>query len=354
MRAACVLALLITSCEAYSVPMLTRRTVAQLAAIRFITPGRGPRLEASDPYAAWKPWSGKQEALILSCGEAGRAIAQRLKRDGYQITVATTKPKREQELRGVADRVVVIPQIETAKDEELAGCVLRSDLVVLADTIKIFSPHTFVRTRARVRKIVEGALWPGKIALVSSESAYGCPRKGEILKEDNGLIYAGMANRTQWRMNTNVLALQIRHAEALLLKSSPRCFVLRTAGIWDESKFYDVARHTAGREFNYGVGESMVSFATTNLIAEVTARGANKGLSGIYNVANLAPARRKDLLRCLHVMYGMRESVWSDGKELDLDEMFSVDPEPLLPSSQRGNSRMSCGKLRAALGLGKD
>jgi hypothetical protein len=37
----------------------------------------------------------------------------------------------------------------------------------------------------------------------------------------------------------------------------------------------------------------------------------------------------------------------------NLDAMFSIDSSPLLPSSQRGHTRMDCGKLKGVPGLGK-
>jgi nucleoside-diphosphate-sugar epimerase len=337
MRAALWLPVLISCCRAYTTPMLSRSLVTQMGAVNFLS----PRHE-------------RKHALVVSCGDAGRAIAQRLRQDGYHITVATTKPKREEELRSLADRVVVVPQIETQNDEALAGCVLRSDLVVLADTIRIFSPHTFVRTAHRVAKVVSDARWPGTLALVSSENAYGCPRRGEVLKEDRDVVHASMQNRTQWRLNTNVMALQIRHAEAMLRQAGAgRCLVLRAAGLWDERKFFDTAKHNAMRELPFAVGESLMSFATTNLVAEVVVRAAREGVAGTYNVANLPPVKRKDFLRSLHCMYGMQGPVWRDELELDQDAVFSIDSDPMLPSSQRGHSRMDCGKLHGVLGLGK-
>jgi len=337
MLALLVAAAIIENCIGYTQPMLSRVLVTQMAAVNFIA-----------------PQNDRRHALIVSCDDAGRAIAHRLKQENYYVTVATTKPKREEELSKIADRVVIIPQIETKEDFYLTGSVLRSDLVVLADTIKIFSPHTFVRTAHRVADIVAKSDWPGTLALVSSENAYGCPRRGELLQEDNEIIHASMNNRTQWRLNTNVLALQIRHAEAMVRKAAPgRSLVLRAAGLWDEKKFYDTAKHNAMRELPFAVGESLMSFATTNLVAETIVRGARERVVGTYNVANLPPVKRRDFLRSLHCMYGMQGPVWRDDAELDQDALFSIDSNPLLPSSQRGHSRMDCAKLNGVLGLGK-
>ena len=288
-----------------------------------------------------------KHALIISCGEAGKAISKQLRIDGYDVTIATTKPGRVKELSETGN-VVCIPQIETREDEILAENLLRSDVVVLADTIKIFSPHTFVRTANRVRSIIQRHNWKGSVGLISTENAYGCPRNGQVLYEKS-MVYGSMYNRTDWKLNTNVMALQIRYAEKALGTSASKCFVLRTAGIWDEKKFSDVAMFTSGREMNAAVGESQMSFATTNMIGYVVSKAAKHSFTGVFNVANMPPMKRKTFLRSIHAIYGLEDTVWTDSKPFDEDVMFSIDPEPFLPSSQRSNSRLNCNYLGGAM-----
>lgn len=288
-----------------------------------------------------------QRALIISCGDAGRAIAKQLRHDGYDITIATTKPKRVKDLSELGN-VVWIPQIENQGDEILTESILKSEAVILADTIKIFSPHTFVRTAHRVRSIIERQQWKGTVGLVSSENAYGCPKNGESLYEKSN-IYGSMKNRTEWKINTNVMAIQIRYAEQLLLDSAEKCFVMRTAGIWNEKTFSDVAMYTARKEMNYAVGESYMSFATTNLIGTVASKALKHSLHGVFNVANLPPMKRKTFLRSIHALHGLDDAVWTDEKPMDQDIMFSIDPNPFLPSSQRSNSKLNCNYLGGAM-----
>lgn len=285
-----------------------------------------------------------KNALIISCGDAGKAIAKNLKHDGYDITIATTKPKRIHDLSQYG-KVVYVPQIETKDDEILTESILNSNLVILADTMKIFSPSTVVRTAVRVKHIIDKTAWKGTVGLISTENAYGVPRLGERLYESNS-IYADMKNRTDWKMNFNVQALQIRYAEQALLKSANRCFVLRTAGIWSSNKFKDVAIYTSNRKFNAAVGESYISFATDELIAYVASTFAKESITGVYNVANFPPMKRKLLLRSLHAHYGLEDTVWTEDLPIDPDIWFCVEPTPYLPNSQRGNSRLVCNKLR--------
>ena len=286
-----------------------------------------------------------KKALIVSYGDVGRAVAQRLRQDGYVITAATTKPSRRQKLSSQVEDVICIPQIETQNDDVLTEGILKSDLVVLTDTVKIFSPHTFVRTAERIKKIIQKHKWSGTVGLVSSENAYGCPMNGQAIYEDSPIFKTDLSDGKAWHVNTNVLALQIRWAESALLKCGARCFVLRTAGLWDEKTFFDVALYNSRREISNTVGESFMSYATTNLIAEATAHVVKHELTGIFNVANNLPIKRKLLLKTLHALYGLEDAVWVD-EALNSDVMYCLDPKPYLPSSQRSNSKLFNTKLR--------
>jgi len=335
-----LLMLFAVSCHAWT--PLSRNSFTRVAVSGFVT----TFLKNRNVQTSLVPniFSDEKRALIISCGDAGKAIAKTLKHEGYDITIATTKQKRVRDLSRYGN-VVYIPQIETTDDEVLTENVLKSDLVILADTMKIFSPSTVVRTSVRVKKIIDKTSWKGTVGLISTENAYGIPKKGERLFEDTS-IYSEMRNRTDWKMNFNVQALQIRYAEQALLRSANKCFVLRTAGIWSTEKFKDVAMFTSNKKFNTAVGESLISFATDELIAYVTSTFAKQSVTGIYNVANFPPMKRKLLLRSLHAHYGLEDTEWSEDQPIDSDIVFCVEPTPYLPNSQRSNSKLVCNRLR--------
>jgi hypothetical protein len=97
------------------------------------------------------------------------------------------------------------------------------------------------------------------------------------------------------------------------------------------------------------VGESYMSFATTNLIGAVASKALKHSLHGVFNVANLPPMKRKTFLRSIHALHGLDDAVWTDAKPMDQDIMFSIDPNPFLPSSQRSNSKLNCNYLGGAM-----
>jgi len=342
-----VLIVLMSACHAYMPPLVSRQWFVRTLMSKFLDGAVGtvPGFLSGIEGAMVQPQT--KNALIVSCGAAGRAICEKLKTEGYQITVATTKPQRVASLYNLAHRAVVIPQIETAGDDVLGQCVRDATLIVVADAVGIFSAHTYVRTCARLAKHIERNAWRGTVALVSSENVYGCPRQGEALDE-GASIYATAYRTNSWHVNSNVLALQLRAAENYVLASNRQAVVLRTSGLWDEAKFFEVASRTSGAELPASIQHSYMSFTTTNLVAQAVSQAAARRLSGTYNVANLVPMTRGLFLRSLHAVYGMKPTRWVD-VDLDPDALFSIDAKPLLPASQRSNMRLSCDRYRKAL-----
>ena len=347
MRSLVLLMLFAAVARAYMVPTFSRQWIMRTLFSKFLDGALNtvPGVLGSVQGTLAKP--NGMDALVVSCGPAGRAVCERLKRDGYHITIVTTKPSRVPSLVQLGHRVFTIPQIETQRDEVLEQCVRDADLIVIADAVGIFSAHTYVRTCARVGKLVERNAWGGTLALVSSENVYGCPRQGEVIDESSS-IYATSYQRNGWHINSNVLALQIRTAENYVFHSTPRSFALRTCGLWDEAKFFEVAKRNSGAELPLSVQSSFMSFTTTNLVAEAVAQGVARGFSGTYNVANMGPMTRRMFLGSLHAVYGMKGPAWVE-RDLDPDSLFSIDAEPLLPASQRSNMRLSCDRFRKAM-----
>ena len=344
MRTLLLLMLFAAVARAYVVPTFSRQWVMRTLFSKFLD---GALSTAPGVLGGALAKPNGMDALVVSCGAAGRAVCERLKRDGYHITIVTTKPSRVPSLLHLGNRVFTIPQIETPRDEVLEQCVRDADLIVIADAVSIFSAHTYVRTCARVGKLVERNAWGGTVALVSSENVYGCPRHGEAIDESSS-IHATSYRRNGWHINSNVLALQIRAAEDYVFHSTPRSFALRTCGLWEESKFFEVAKRTSGAPLPSVVQRSLMSFTTTTLVAEAVAQGAARGFSGTYNVANMGPMTRGVFLGSLHAVYGLKGPAWVE-RDLDPDALFSIDADPLLPASQRSNMRLSCDRFRKAV-----
>lgn len=338
--------LLAVAARAYTPPLVSRQWVMRTLVSKFID-GAVSTVPGFLQSTAQGGHSASKHALIVSCGVAGRAICEKLKAEGYQVTVATTKPQRVASLEHLGHRAVVIPQIETGSDDALGQCVRDADLVVIADAVGIFSAHTYVRTCARLAKLIERSAWGGTVALLSSENVYGCPRQGEALDE-GASIYATSYRTNSWHINSNVLALQLRAAENYVLGSTGNSVALRTSGLWDEAKFFEVASRTSGAQLPASIQHSYMSFTTTNLAAEAVSQAAARRLRGIYNVANLVPMTRGLFLRSLHAVYGMKPTTWVEA-DLDQDALFSIDAKPLLPASQRSNMRLSCDRYRKAI-----
>lgn len=325
-----------------------------------------------------------QNVLVISCGKAGSGIIQQIQTNfkDANICIATTKQKRTRELKNIANEVVVIPQIDTSIEQDyiLREAIQKSDVVILADTIKIFSVHTFYRTCVRIRKLVDSIPnWNGKLGLISSENAYGAALAGQILTETSDIFpnpkFPTNENFTVWHVNPYNLAMIIRMAENQILNGPQSSVVLRTSGIWDNDKFMNAFLFTRGRHFPYHIKDSYLSFSTVKTIGKAMLWAMVRNKKGVYNVAEMGTLglTREMFYEKIHLIYGKNKIkeyinedikkygeylnqqmfdpiaehgiIWDRDLPFDEDKLFCMDPDPYLPSSQRSNSQLSCQKL---------
>jgi len=299
--------------------------------------------------------------LIIGCQNAGFSILEELKKQdsSIHVTIATTKPRRVKWLKQLADDAVLIPQLATPTDEELARAILKSSAVVVADSVKMFSVHSFVRTASRIRAIVDKYAWDGVLGLLSSENAYGSVLGGQELREDCGIfpnlkhVPAPNLNRDNvfsWHVNPYAIALALRQAEDAIVGGPQSGFVLRTAGIWDDSVFRDAAMYTDGKHFPACVADSYISFCTSKRIAQAVYWALNRKVSGIFNLRekNMKGLTRGAFYEKVQEKYNSNSDgkvIWDPTMAFDEDKLFCVESRPFLPTSQRSNSQMICSKI---------
>lgn len=299
-----------------------------------------------------------QNILIIGCGHAGIEIIKHLKifYPNIFITVTTTKPKRIPFLKNIADHVILIPQLATDNNDlELINAIQYSDTVIISDIISIFSPHSFLRTIIRIRNIIDSSKWNGNIIMLSSENAYGSVINGDTLYETS-LIYPNINNNnnnnTLWHINPFGLANIIRSAEQIISNGPQKTIIFRTSGIWDIDRFRNAILYTKNKEFPSYIKNSYMSFTTTTCISKAIVWCLNKN-NFIHGIFNLADFNNKKLTRNLfyskiYELYNQNindKIIWNDNLPFNFDTLYSMDPDPYSPSSQRSNSILSCNKI---------
>lgn len=302
----------------------------------------------------------KKKVLIVGCNKAGFAIMEELKKQdsSVHVTVTTTKPKRLKWLKKLADDAVLIPQLATPDDPELTNAVRACNAVVIADAVRIFSVHIFVRTAARIRQILEKTQWDGVLGMLSSENAYGSVLGGQMLTEDCG-IFPNIKhvpapelrnNVLSWHVNPYAIGLALRQAEATIVDGPQPAFVFRTAGVWDDAAFREAAMYTDGKAFPACVADSYISFCTTKKIGKAVTWALKRKISGVFNLRekDIKGLTRAVFYENIQKRYNVNDEgriIWDPHMDFDEDKLFCMDVEPFLPVSQRSNSQMSCAKL---------
>lgn len=301
-----------------------------------------------------------QNILIIGCGHAGIEIIKHLKifYPNIFITVTTTKPKKIPFLKNIADHVILIPQLATNNNDlELINAIQYSDTVIISDVISIFSPHSFLRTAIRIRHNIDSLKkkWNGNIIMISSENAYGSVLNGDTLHETS-LIYPNVNNNndnhTLWHVNPFGLASVIRSAEQIISNGPQKTIIFRTAGIWDTDRFRNAVLYTKNKEFPSYIKNSYMSFTTTTCISKAIVWCLNKN-NFIHGIFNLADFNNKKLTRNLFYSkiyqlynHNMNDKIiWNENLPFNFDTLYSMDPDPYLPTSQRSNSILSCNKI---------
>ena len=297
----------------------------------------------------------KSNVLIIGFGSVGQSILNEMQRkknrNRFHVSSTTTKPNRIKTLSKIVDDVILIPQLANpTNDTVLENAICRSDVIFIADAIQMFSVHSFMRTAMRVVQHIEKNNWKGYVGIVSSENAYGSVLSGDLLTEKSP-IYPNMRDNSNlfWHVNPNAMAQVIRCSENIILNSNANSCVVRSAGIWDSTKFSNAFLFTNGNHFPQIVGDSNFQFCTSKTIAKFLLWGMDRNKKGIYNLAEegCLGLTRRLFYEKVHSLYGSSyaEGVqWDSYLGLDKDRLFSTDPDPFLPSSQRSNSQLDCNK----------
>lgn len=272
------------------------------------------------------------KTLLISCNKIGKSIISN--NPHLDFTIATTKIKRLDEL-ALLGAVELIPQMEICGDEIFKKLVRDNDVIIIADTISIFSVHTYQRTCERIfnafKDLKDFYGMKKKIILISSSSYYGCYMNGENVDETSSIKKMDFVNSNKnWKLNNYNTALVINNAEKKIVETNSFC-ILRTGLICD----FDDNIFLNNRKYPLEVGESFINLSNTREIANAIKWIIDNDINGIYNF-NYEAIKKKEVFKKIH---------WVNDMELDKDFYYSIEDNPHLPNSQRFNLKMNNRKI---------
>jgi len=281
----------------------------------------------------------KIKTLIISCNKIGKSIISNNHNHNLDFTIATTKIKRFDELSLLGGKVELIPQMEICNDDIFKNLVKNNDVIIIADTISIFSIHTYQRTCERIFNALKdfNGLQKKKIILISSSSYYGCYMNGENVDETSLIKKLDFMNSNKnWKLNNYNTALVINNAEKKIMEINGynpmiSFCILRTGLICD----FNDKIFLNNRKYPKEIGESFINLSNTYEIANAINWIIENDVNGIYNF-NYDAIKKKEVFKKI---------IWNNNMELDKDVYYSVEDNPYLPNSQRFNFKMNNKKI---------
>lgn len=297
-------------------------------------------------------------ALIISCNKIGKQVALDLKQLNIKTSVATTKSQKINNLKTLVNEVILIPQIEINNDEIMRNAIYDNDIIIIADTISIFSIHSYVRTCKRITNAFSYKNNKKKlIILISNINVYGFHTDGNVVNELSEINnynnnYYNKLNEN-WQINHIAIAKLMRIGENLLLdlmnnNDKIRTVVLRTSTIIDHDWINDIKnRDFTNKNYTKEIGNSYMSISLTEEISNcIKWILLNDNIKGIFNLVSNSYKRRYFYDKLFDIIHKKKINWINDNlNELNIDYYYSMDENPLLPNSQRFNMKVDNSKL---------
>jgi len=232
--------------------------------------------------------------VIFGCGYLGSALARAAVAEGARVEALTRNPEKAAALRaqGVANVVVA----DLASAEWHGRLAAGPDWVV--NCVSSGGPESYHRSyvggmQSILAWAAAGAAPVGTMLYTSSTSVYG--QGGGITVDESLPAEGGTPN-----------GAIIRESETLLQQApataARRWFILRLAGIYGPERHHLLDQLRAGAAVLNGAGEHRLNLAHRDDIvaAMLACLGAPAAVANeIFNVADLAPARRDEVVRWL-------------------------------------------------------
>lgn len=237
--------------------------------------------------------------VIFGCGYVGSALAWAAITAGARVEALTRNPEKAARLRAAGLAHVVVSDLSSADwHGQIPG---GADFVVNC----VSSGGSDMYQRAYVG---------GMASIIAWAAQSGAPA-GTLVYTSSTSVYAqgGGANvvETDSADGATPNGAIIRESEILLQNASTtavrRHFILRLAGIYGPDRHHLLDQLRAGADQLGGAGDHRLNLAhRDDIVAAILAcLGAPSGVgSGIFNVADSAPARRAEVVRWLAEQLG--------------------------------------------------
>lgn len=235
--------------------------------------------------------------VIFGCGYVGSAVARAAVAAGVRVEALTRNPVKAAALREIGiDPVVIADLASTAWYRQFAPA---PDFVV--NTVSSGGPDQYWQSYVvGMQSILSWAASAGPIGRMVYTSSTSVYPQGD----------GAVVDETAWAPGATPNGRIISESE-VLLKNAPsaveRRFILRLAGIYGPARHHLLDQLRTGTATLSGSGEHRLNLAQRDdIVAAILAclQASDAIKSEIYNVADLAPARRADVVAWLCARLG--------------------------------------------------
>jgi nucleoside-diphosphate-sugar epimerase len=237
--------------------------------------------------------------VIFGCGYVGSAVAQAALAAGARVEALTRNPEKADALRAAGVARVAVADLATGEwHRELAP---GADFVV--NTVSSGGPENY--RRSYVGGMQSILAWAAKDSIPVDTFVY--TSSTAVYPQGGGAVVDESADAPGSTPNGAI----IRESEQLL-ETAPaaargRAFILRLAGIYGPGRHHLLDQLCAGTLTLNGSGDHRLNLAhRDDIVAAILACLAAPAQvdGGIFNVADLAPALRRDVVRWLAEQLG--------------------------------------------------
>ena len=257
---------------------------------------------------------------IIGCGYVGTAVAHLWTQQSLDVTVTTTTPARLPELAAIAQRAVLLNGNDATAVRTLLD---RQQVVLLCLGARNKSyEETYLQTAKTLASVLPQCPSMRQLIYTSSYALYG-NQQGNWVDETSPVAPASR--------NTEILA----ETERVLLNAAHGTLnvcIFRLAGIYGPGRtLARIFQRLAGTT-QPGDGGNSSNWVHLDDIAGAIDFARQRGLQGIYNLANDRPLPRRELIEQVCAACNLPAVTW----------------DPAQPSKRPYNVRVSNQKLKQA------
>lgn len=246
------------------------------------------------------------EIAIIGCGYVGSRVAKLWHQSGEQLTVTTTSPSRQKQLRNLASEVIVL----TGSDlTGLKRLVADKDLVLLSVGASQRTPETYHQAYLETTtNVVRAIRDTGNVQQLIYTSSYGILGKQPVELVDETAIPNPSTKFGEILTKTEQVLLSVPQSELKIC-------ILRLSGIYGPGRELIKIFGRISGQTRPGLGERYTNWVHLDDIVGAINFAKQKQLQGIYHLAGDRVLTTKEFFEKLFEAHNLPGVTWDSSQQ---------------------------------------